>query len=327
MNKPIRVAVTGAAGNIGYALLFRIASGACYGANQPVRLQLIEVPGALGALEGVVMELMDCAFPTLAGVDITDDARKGFDGVNHAFLVGARPRGPGMDRADLIKANGPIFVGQGKALNDVAASDVQALVVGNPANTNALIAIHAAPDIPRDRIHAMTRLDENRAKAQIAAKAGVSAGEVTNLTIWGNHSDTMYPDVYNARIKGQNAAEALGDDEWIRGEFLATVSKRGGAIIKARGASSAASAASAAIDHMAALWNGTKPGDTASMAIWSDGSRYGIPKDIVYSVPVTVKDRVATVVEGVQHNEWAQGRLVHTANDLLAEREAIKDLL
>lgn len=327
MNAPIKVTVTGAAGNIGYALLFRIASGSCYGLNQPVRLQLLEITPALKALEGVVMELLDSAFPLLHSVEISDDPRVAFDGVNQAFLVGARPRGPGMSRADLIRANGPIFVNQGKALNEVAASDLRALVVGNPANTNALITLANAPDLPRDRVHAMTRLDENRAKAQLALKAGVTPGEVSNMAIWGNHSDTMVPDINHARIGGRPAREVIGDDNWLRGDFVSTVAKRGAAIIAARGASSAASAASAAVDHMSTWWNGTAPGDWSSMSIWSDGSRYGIPQGLVFSVPVTVANREVSVVEGLEFDAWSQGKLAVTIDDLVKEREAIADLL
>ncbi|MCB9743606.1 MAG: malate dehydrogenase [Alphaproteobacteria bacterium] len=327
MNAPIRVAVTGAAGNIGYALLFRLASGSCYGPDQPIKLQLVEIPPGMKALEGVVMELLDGAFPLVHSIDIFDNPNEGFAGANQAFLVGARPRGPGMERADLIKANGPIFVGQGKALNDHAADDIRALVVGNPANTNALIALGNAPDLPRDRIHAMTRLDENRAKAQLALRAGTTPGDVTRMGIWGNHSDTMYPDAANALIGGRPAPEVIGDDAWLRGEFIKTVATRGKAIINARGASSAASAASAAVDHMATWWHGTAEGDFDSFSIFQDGSHYGIPQGIVCSVPVTVKDQEITVVQGLAHDDFAQGKIRTTSEDLLAEREAITDLL
>jgi malate dehydrogenase len=326
MKAPIRVAVTGAAGNIGYALLFRLASGDCYGKDQPIILQLLEITPALKALEGVVMELDDCAFPLLHGVETSDDASVAFKGANQAFLVGARPRGPGMDRADLLKANGPIFIGQGKALNDHAADDVQALVVGNPANTNALIALHAAPDLPKDRIHAMTRLDENRAKSQIASKLGVTAGSVTNMAIWGNHSNTMFPDYFHAKVDGVPATDRIAEDWWSE-HFMKTVPTRGGAIIQARGASSAASAANAAIDHMATLWHGTPEGEVASVGLYSNGDAYGLPADIVYSVPCTVKDRKVTPVTGLVHGEWAQGRILASAEDLLGERAAVADLL
>ncbi|MCB9760914.1 MAG: malate dehydrogenase [Alphaproteobacteria bacterium] len=327
MNAPIRVAVTGAAGNIGYALLFRLASGGCYGPDQPIRLQLVEIPPGMKALEGVVMELLDGAFPLLHAIDIYDNPTDGFAGANQAFLVGARPRSAGMERADLIKANGPIFVGQGKALNDVAADDIRALVVGNPANTNALIALANAPDLPKDRIHAMTRLDENRAKAQLAVRAGVTPGDVTNMGIWGNHSSTMYPDFVHAKINGKPATEVITDHGWLRGDFIKTVATRGGAIIAARGASSAASAASAAIDHMASWWHGTAAGDWASMSVYSDGSHYGIPAGIVHSVPVTVKDQAISVVQGLAHDDFAKAKLKATADDLLSERVAIEDLL
>jgi len=327
MKAPIRVAVTGAAGNIGYALLFRLASGDCYGKDQPVILQLLEITPALKALEGVVMELNDGAFPLLHGVEISDDANVAFRGANQAFLVGARPRGPGMVRADLVAANGPIFVGQGKALNDNAADDLQAIVVGNPANTNALIALHSAPDIPRDRIHAMTRLDENRGKSQIAAKAGVTAGDVTNLAIYGNHSPSMFPDFLHARVGDARAIEAIPDKDWWHETFMKVVPTRGKAIINARGASSAASAASAAIDHMSTLWHGTAAGDVASVGLYSTGDWYGLPEDIVYSVPCTVKDRVVTPVTDLEHSDWSKEKITASAEDLLGERSAVADLL
>ena len=272
------------------------------------------------------MELQDGAFPLLAGVDVTDDANVAFDGANHAFLVGARPRGAGMDRADLIKANGPIFVGQGQALQR-AASDIQALVVGNPANTNALIAIHNAGDVPRDRIHAMTRLDENRAKSQLASRAGVTAGQVSRMAIYGNHSNTMFPDYNHALIGGRPATDVIDDEAWFQEHFLKVVPTRGGAIIQARGASSAASAASAAVDHMATLWHGTAEGDYSSISLFQDGTHYGIPAGIVCSVPCTVKDRQVTVVDGIQHVAWAQARIAASAQDLVEERAAVADLL
>jgi len=326
MNAPINVAVTGAAGNIGYALLFRLASGSCYGPNQPIRLQLLEITPALKALEGVVMELNDGAFPLLHGIDITDDANVAFNGANHAFLVGARPRGPGMVRADLIRANGPIFVGQGQALQK-AADDIQALVVGNPANTNALIAIHSAGDVPRDRIHAMTRLDENRAKSQLASKAGVTPGQVTRMAIYGNHSPSMFPDYNHALIGGKPATDVIDDEAWFQEHFMKKVPTRGKAIIQARGASSAASAASAAVDHMATLWHGTPDGDYTSISLYQDGSHYGIPEGIVCSVPCTVRNRVVTVVDDVQHVAWAEGKIAVSADDLVNERAAVADLL
>jgi malate dehydrogenase len=326
MNAPINVAVTGAAGNIGYALLFRLASGSCYGPNQPIKLQLLEITPALKALEGVVMELNDGAFPLLHGIEISDDANVAFDGANHAFLVGARPRGPGMVRADLIKANGPIFVGQGQALQR-AADDIQALVVGNPANTNALIAIHSAGDVPRDRIHAMTRLDENRAKSQLAGKAGVTPGQVTRMAIYGNHSPSMFPDYNHALIGGKPATDVIDDEAWFQEHFMKLVPTRGKAIIQARGASSAASAASAAVDHMATLFHGTADGDYSSISLYQDGTHYGIPEGIVCSVPCTVKDRKVTVVDGIDHVGWAQTKIAASAQDLVDERAAVADLL
>jgi len=326
MNAPINVAVTGAAGNIGYALLFRLASGSCYGPDQPIRLKLLEITPVLKALEGVVMELNDGAFPLLHGIDLTDDPNEAFDGANQAFLVGARPRGPGMVRADLIRANGPIFVGQGRALQR-AAGDIQALVVGNPANTNALIAIHSAGDIPRDRIHAMTRLDQNRAKAQLASKAGVTPGRVSCMAIYGNHSPSMFPDYLHALIDGRPATEVIDDEAWFQEHFLKVVPTRGKAIIQARGASSAASAASAAVDHMATLWHGTAEGDVASISLFQDGSHYGIPEGIVCSVPCTVENRKVTVADDFEHNGWASERIQASAQDLVNERESVSDLL
>lgn len=324
-NAPLRVAVTGAAGNIGYALLFRLASGDCFGKDQPVRLQLLEIPQGMKALEGVVMELLDSAFPLLQGIDVTDDPNTAFDGVNQAFLVGSRPRTKDMSRADLMRVNGPIFTTQGKALNDRAASDVRVIVVGNPCNTNCLIAMRAAPDIARERFTAMTRLDENRAKSQVASKLGVGAGEVRRMGIWGNHSDTMFPDFYHATVAGQPVVDAVGL-EWLQGPFLSTVATRGKAIINARGASSAASAASAAIDHMATWWKGTAEGDWASMAVVSRGE-YGTPEGLIFSFPVTVKDGTWSIVEGLEHGDFARTRLGATANELLEERAAIQDLL
>ncbi len=325
MRDPIRVAVTGAAGNIGYALLFRIASGNCFGDDQPVILQLLEIPPAMGALEGVVMELQDAAFPLVHGIEISDDANVAFKDADAAFLVGSRPRSKDMDRADLIKVNGPIFTGQGKALNDNAKTSVKVLVVGNPCNTNALIACHSAPDIPNAQFHAMTRLDENRGKAQIANKLGVTAGEVKNLAIWGNHSNTMFPDFYHASVGGSDVISQVGE-EWGQGDFMQTVSTRGKAIIMARGASSAASAASAAVDHMRSWWLGTPEGEHTSMALWSSGE-YGVPEGLIFSFPVTVKDGKATVVEGIAHNAYAQSKIDATAAELVTEREAVAELL
>ena len=325
MRDPIRVAVTGAAGNIGYALLFRIASGNCFGDNQPVILQLLEITPAMGALEGVVMELQDAAFPIIHGIEISDDANVAFKDADAAFLVGSRPRSKDMDRADLIKVNGPIFTGQGKALNDNAKSTVKVLVVGNPCNTNALIACHSAPDIPNSQFHAMTRLDENRGKAQIAKKLGVTAGQVKNLAIWGNHSNTMFPDFYHASVGGDHVVGQVGED-WGQGDFMQTVSTRGKAIINARGASSAASAASAAVDHMRSWWGGTPEGEHTSMALWSTGE-YGVPEGLIFSFPVTVKDGQAAVVQGIEHNAYAQAKIQATADELVTEREAVAELL
>jgi malate dehydrogenase len=325
MTAPIRVAVTGAAGNIGYALLFRLAAGDCYGKDQPIILQLLEIPPGMKALEGVVMELLDSAFPLLHGVEISDDPNVAFKGINQGFLVGSRPRTKDMNRADLITANGPIFVGQGKALEAHAASDVRVIVVGNPCNTNALIAMNAAKGIPADRFHAMTRLDENRAKAQLAKKAGALPGEVTNVGIWGNHSDTMFPAYAHAKIQGKPAT-SFADEAWFQGEFLKTVATRGKAIIEARGASSAASAASAAIDHMASLWHGSPAGEFTSMGVCSNGE-YGVPKGLIFSYPVTSGSGNWKVVEGQAHDAFAQAKIEATTNELLSERETVKDLL
>ncbi len=329
MTAPIRISVTGAAGNIGYALLFRLAAGDCYGKDQPIILQLLEIPPGMKALEGVVMELLDSAFPLLHGVEISDDPNKAFSGINQAFLVGSRPRTKDMNRADLISANGPIFTGQGRALNDNAADDLRVLVVGNPCNTNALIAAHSAPGIPKNRFHAMTRLDENRAKAQLAKKLGSLPGEVSNLGIWGNHSDTMYPDFAHAKVRGQAVTEQVGRD-WLEGDFLKTVATRGKAIIEARGQSSAASAAAAAIDHMSTLWHGSaSPSDAAtftSMGVWSDG-QYGVPKGLIFSFPVTSGKGDYQIVEGLEHDDFARAKIAATTQELVNERETVKDLL
>ena len=327
MKAPLHVCVTGAAGNIGYALVFRLAAGDCFGKDQPVILHLLEIPSGMKALEGVAMELSDSAFPLLHGMVLTDDLNTGFDGVNQAFLVGSRPRTKDMNRADLIKANGPIFVGQGKAIAARAASDVRVIVVGNPCNTNALIAMHAAKGVPKDRFHAMTRLDENRAKAQLAQKTGALPGDVTNVGIWGNHSDTMYPDYVHAKIGGKAATDVITDESWFQGEFLKTVATRGKAIIEARGASSAASAASAAIDHMSSLWNGTPAGQFTSMGVCSDG-QYGVPAGLIFSYPVTVpRNGEWTVVEGLEHGAFAQGKIAATTAELESERATVADLL
>jgi malate dehydrogenase len=325
MKAPIRVAVTGAAGNIGYALLFRIASGDCFGKDQPVILQLLEVTPSMSKLEGVVMELLDCAFPLLHGVEISDDPNVAFKGANQCFLVGSRPRGPGMERADLLKVNGAIFTAQGKAINDNAASDVRVCVVGNPCNTNALIAMHSAPNIPADRFTAMTRLDQNRAASLLALKVGKPVTSIKNLVVWGNHSPTMFADYLHATVDGVPVVD-LVDAEWLSTTFLKTVAQRGKAIIDARGQSSAASAASAAIDHMATWFHGTAPGEWVSMAIPSQGW-YGVPKGLMFSFPVTIKDGVYTVVEGLEHGEFAQGKLDITTAELEEERAAIADLL
>lgn len=322
---PVKVAVTGAAGQIGYSLLFRIASGALLGPDVPVELRLLEITPALKALEGVVMELDDCAFPTLAGVQIGDDAEKVFDGVNHALLVGARPRGPGMERGDLLEANGGIFAPQGKALNKVAADDVHITVTGNPANTNALIAMSNAPDIPTSQFSALTRLDHNRAISQLAAKLGVPVTDITKMTIWGNHSATQYPDLFHAEVAGRNAAEAVGDQEWLANTFIPTVAKRGAAIIEARGASSAASAASATIDHARTWVQGTAEGDWTSMAVRSDGS-YGVEEGLISSFPVTVKDGQWSIVQGLDIDEFSRGKIDATAAELAEERDAVKGL-
>jgi malate dehydrogenase len=321
---PVTVTVTGAAGQIGYALLFRIASGQLLGPDAPVRLRLLEIPQAVKAAEGTAMELDDCAFPLLAGIDITDDANVAFDGTNVALLVGARPRTKGMERGDLLEANGGIFAPQGKAINDHAAEDVRVLVVGNPANTNALIAKSAAPDVPADRFTAMTRLDHNRAVAQLAQKLSVPVTEITKMTIWGNHSATQYPDLYHAEVGGKIAAEQV-DDGWLRDEFIPTVAKRGAAIIEARGASSAASAANAAIDHVFDWVRGTPEGDWTSAALVSDGS-YGVPEGIVSSFPVVSRGGAWEVVQGLELNEFSRQKIDASVAELVEERDAVRSL-
>ncbi|MDN5764270.1 MAG: malate dehydrogenase [Humibacillus sp.] len=320
--QPVKVAVTGAAGQICYSLLFRIASGALLGPDTPVELRLLEITPALKSLEGVVMELDDCAFPTLAKVEIGDDATKVFDGVNLAMLVGAMPRKEGMDRADLLSANGKIFTGQGKALGDSAADDVKVLVTGNPANTNALIAMTNAPDIPNEQFNALTRLDHNRAKSQLAKKLGVSVSEISRLAVWGNHDDSMYPDLYNTMV-GDKVAADLVDEAWITGEFIPTVAKRGGAIIAARGSSSAASAANATIDHMRDWVNGTD--DWVSMSVPSDGS-YGVTEGIVSSFPCTVKNGKYEIVQGIELSDFSKERIQASVARLEGERDAVKGL-
>lgn len=325
MNQPVRVAVTGAAGQIGYALLFRIASGEMLGPDQPVILQLLEIPPAMKALDGVVMELEDCAFPLLRGVVTTDDPNVAFRDANYALLVGSRPRGPGMERKDLLQANGAIFTVQGKALNDHAARDVRILVVGNPANTNCLIAMKNAPDLQPSQFTAMTRLDHNRAVSQLAARAGAHVTDVKRMIIWGNHSSTQVPDLSHATVAGK-AATGLVDDVWVRETFVPTVQKRGAAIIDARGASSAASAANAAIGHMRSWALGTADGDWVSMGIPSVG-QYGISEGIVYSYPVTVRAGAIEVVEGLACSPDVVTRMRASEQELLEERAAVADLI
>lgn len=325
MNAPIKVAVTGAAGQIGYSLLFRIASGALFGPHTPVQLRLLEITPALTALEGVVMELEDCAFPTLDSVEIGDSAEHIFDGVNLALLVGARPRSQGMERSDLLEANGAIFTAQGKALNAVAADDVRIGVTGNPANTNALIAMRNAPDIPAERFSALTRLDHNRALAQLAKKAAVTVADISKMTIWGNHSATQYPDIYHAEIGGVNAAEVIGDQAWIENDLIPTVSGRGAAIIEARGSSSAASAAAATIDAARDWLHGTPEGDWASMAVVSDGS-YGVPEGLISSYPVTTSNGNWEIVQGLEINDFSRRMIDATVAELAEEREAVTGL-
>jgi malate dehydrogenase len=322
---PLKVAVTGAAGQIGYSLLFRLASGSLLGADRPVELRLLEIEPALKTLEGVVMELDDCAFPTLAGVEIGADANAIFDGVNLALLVGARPRGPGMERSDLLEANGAIFTAQGKALNEVAADDVRIGVTGNPANTNALIAMTNAPDIPSERFSALTRLDHNRAIAQLAKKAGASVTEIKKMTIWGNHSATQYPDIFHAEIAGKNAAETVGDQDWIENDFIPTVAKRGAAIIDARGSSSAASAASATIDAAHDWLSGSADDDWVSMAVVSDGS-YDVPEGLISSFPVTTNNGQWEIVQGLEIDDFSRGRIDASTKELAEERDAVKEL-
>jgi malate dehydrogenase len=322
---PVKVAVTGAAGQIGYSLLFRIASGDLLGKDTPVQLQLLEITPALKALEGVVMELEDCAFPTLAGVEIGDDANTVFDGANLALLVGARPRTKGMERGDLLEANGAIFTAQGKALNEVAADDIRVGVTGNPANTNALIALSNAPDIPQERFTALTRLDHNRALSQLAKKAGVTVAEIKKLTIWGNHSATQYSDIFHAEINGANAAETVNDQAWIENDFIPTVAKRGAAIIEARGSSSAASAASATIDAARDWLHGSPEGDWVSMAVRSKGE-YGVPEGLVYSYPVVTRGGDWEIVEGLEIDDFSRGKMDATAAELVEERDAVTGL-
>tara|TARA_Y200000002_G_scaffold200778_1_gene165697 strand:+ start:397 stop:1386 length:990 start_codon:yes stop_codon:yes gene_type:complete len=324
--EPIRVAVTGAAGNIGYALVFRIASGAMFGPDQPVALNLIEIPPAVDALSGVVMELDDCAFPLLKDVVATTDLNEGFKDVNWALLVGSVPRKAGMERADLLGINGKVFTGQGQAIAANAAKDVRILVVGNPCNTNCLIAMNNASGIPEDRFYAMTMLDENRAKTQLAQKAGVDITAVTNMTIWGNHSATQYPDFYSAQINGESAATVIADEAWLKNEFIPTVQKRGAAIIAARGASSAASAANGIVDSVRKLTHDTPIGDSFSMCICSDGS-YGTSKGLITSLPCRVDRGELSVVQGLEITSFSREKIDQTVQELQEERAAVKDLL
>jgi malate dehydrogenase len=325
VSTPVKVAVTGAAGQIGYSLLFRIASGSMLGPDQSLELRLLEITPALKALEGVVMELQDCAFPLLSNVDIGDDPDTIFEGANLACLVGARPRTKGMERRDLLEANGAIFKPQGQSLNAHAADDIKVLVTGNPANTNALIALRNAPDIPAERFNALTRLDHNRAKAQLAAKADASVADVTHLTIWGNHSTTQYPDLFNALVRGQSAAKLIDDQEWLESSFLPGVQKRGAAVIEARGASSAGSAANATIEHMRDWVLGTPEDDWVSMSVPSDGS-YKIPEGLVCSFPCTVSGGAYQIVDGLEINDFSQGKIDISIAELEEERDAVRVL-
>ncbi|PYK70651.1 MAG: malate dehydrogenase [Verrucomicrobia bacterium] len=326
MTSPIKVAVTGAAGQIGYSLVFRVASGAMFGPDQPIALSLIEIPNALGALEGVVMELHDCAFPLLKSITPTADLDEGFRDVNWALLVGSVPRKAGMERKDLLGINGKIFIGQGQAIAKNAAADVRSLVIGNPCNTNCLIAMNNAKQIPPDRWFAMTRLDENRAKAQLAHKAGVEVMAVTNMTIWGNHSATQYPDFYNAKINGRAANEVIGDEKWLKETFIQTVQQRGAAIIKARGLSSAASAANAVVDTVRSLITDTPKSDWHSVALCSSGE-YGVEKGLICSFPVRMKSGTPQVVQNVAINEFSRGKIDASVNELKEERSLVSDLL
>ena len=326
MPSPVRVAVTGAAGQIGYSLVFRIASGAMLGVGQPVELRLLEIPPALPALRGVAMELDDCAFPTLAGVVCTDDAVEAFDGADVALLVGSRPRTAGMERGDLLEVNGAIFTAQGRALAESATPGVKVLVVGNPANTNCLIAQRNAPDLDPRQFSAMTRLDHNRAKARLAARARAAVGEVTRMTIWGNHSATQYPDMFRARVGGRSAWEAIGADQrWVESDFVPGVQQRGAAVLAARGASSAASAAAAAVDHVRDWLQGTPAGDWVSMAVVSDGS-YGVPAGLVSSFPVVCADGGWSVVGGLELDDFSRGRIDASVAELVDERDVVQRL-
>lgn len=325
VSQPVNVTVTGAAGQIGYALLFRIASGQMLGADTPVRLRLLEIPQAVKAAEGTAMELDDCAFATLDGIDIFDDARAAFDGTNVALLVGARPRTAGMERGDLLSANGGIFKPQGEAINAGAADDVRVLVVGNPANTNALIAQQHAPDVPADRFTAMTRLDHNRAVSQLATRTGARVADIARLTIWGNHSATQFPDLSHATVGGRPALEVVADDAWVTDTFIPTVAKRGAAIIEARGASSAASAANAAIDHVRSWVHGTPAGDWTSAGVVSDGS-YGVPEGLISSFPVTSEGGEWRIVQGLEVDGPSRARIDASVAELVEERDAVRVL-
>jgi malate dehydrogenase len=326
MASPIKIAVTGAAGQIGYSLLFRIASGAMFGADQPIALHLIEIPNVLGALEGVVMELHDCAFPLLQSIVPTADLDEGFRDVNWALLVGSIPRKAGMERKDLLGINGKIFIGQGQAVEKNAAADVRVLVIGNPCNTNCLIAMNNAKEIPRDRWFAMTRLDENRARAQLAHKAGVKITKVTNMTIWGNHSATQYPDFYNAKIENKPANEVIGDEKWLKEEFISSVQQRGAAIIKARGLSSAGSAANAIVDTVRSLTTDTPANDWHSIAVCSDGS-YGVEKELISSFPVRVRGGKWEIVQKVPISDFSRDKIDKSVAELKEEKSLVGDLL
>ena len=327
MSNVVKVAVTGAAGQIGYALLPRLINGEVFGPDTKVDLHLLEITPALPMLEGVVMEMNDCAFPLLNNIVVTDDAKEAFDGINWALFVGAKPRGKGMERGDLIRENGPIFVGQGQALNERAADDVRVVVIGNPANTNCLIAMNNAPDIPKERFSALTRLDQNRAYAQLAGKAGVTVNDVSNVTIWGNHSATQYPDVEHAKINGRFAFDVISDHEWLRGEFISTVQKRGAAVIQARGKSSAMSAANAVLDQVRSFLYPTEAGNWFSAAIASDGS-YGIDEGLIFSFPlISQGESDFEIVQGLSISDFAQGKINATLAELRVEKETVADLL
>ncbi len=325
MKSPVRVAVTGAAGQIGYSLLFRIASGAMLGPDQPVVLQLLEITPALGALNGVIMELDDCAFPLLAGTVASDDANVAFGDVDYALLVGAMPRKAGMERADLLSANGGIFAPQGKALSDSASKDVRVLVVGNPANTNALIAMHNAPNLNPRQFTAMTRLDHNRAVGQLAQRVKASVNDVKKMTIWGNHSVTQYPDLFHCEVKGENAYTLVNDPQWVDGSFIPTVAKRGAAVIEARGSSSAASAANAAVEHMRSWAVGTPADNWVSMAVHSDGS-YDVPEGLISSYPCVCTEGTYEIVEDLEINEYSRSKIDASTAELAEERDAVHEL-